>query len=292
MPELPEVETLRRDLHRVIVGKTIKSVTVNWPKMIRPFSVTKFNNGLRGKKIIGIDRRAKVLIIKLSGEKFLIIHLKMTGQLIYRYKLKANSYKLLTGGHPQQGGTDHLPNKYTHAIINFRDGSTLFFNDLRKFGWMRLVDKNHINELSNALGVEPLNTDFTLEQFNKILKRYPSRKIKQVLTDQTLIAGIGNIYADESCFYARILPMRRVGSLTNKETRLLHQHIPQVLKLSISKKGTSFSDYVQLDGKQGRMVKWLRVYNKTGQPCSVCSTPIKKIKLNGRGTHFCPRCQK
>ena len=157
---------------------------------------------------------------------------------------------------------------------------------------MRLVDKNHIDELSNALGVEPLHNGFTFEKFHSILRRYPARKIKQLLTDQTLIAGIGNIYADESCFYAKILPTRQVTSLTKDQVRLLYKHIPKVLKLSISKKGTSFSDYVQLDGKQGRMVKWLRVYNKTGQPCSVCGTPIKKIKLNGRGTHFCPRCQK
>ena len=238
-----------------------------------------------------MDRRAKVLVIVLSDKKFLIIHLKMTGQLIFSYKLPAKSSKLIIGGHPQNGGTDHLPNKYTRAIINFRDGSTLFFNDLRKFGWMRLVDENYIGELSEGFGVEPLHKDFTFEKFKNILRQYPNRKIKQLLTDQTLIAGIGNIYADESCFYARVLPTRRVGSLTKEKIRLLHQYIPKVLKLSISKKGTSFSDYVRLDGKQGRMVKWLRVYNKTGQPCSVCKTPIKKIKLNGRGTHFCPHCQ-
>ena len=288
MPELPEVETLRRDLTRTILGKTIRSVTVNWPKMIRPFSVAKFDAGLRGKKILGINRRAKVLVLSLSGKKFLIIHLKMTGQLIFRPR----HGKLVVGGHPQRGGTEHLPNKYTHVVINFRDGSTLFFNDMRKFGWIRLVNENQIGELFKSFGVEPLHRDFTFEKFESILKRYPSRKIKQLLTDQALIAGIGNIYADESCFYAKIFPTRRVDSLTKQETKLLFGHIPKVLKFSISKKGTSFSDYVQLDGKQGRMVKWLRVYNKTGQPCTVCGTPIKKIKLNGRGTHFCPRCQK
>lgn len=288
MPELPEVETLRRDLTRTILGKTIKSVTVNWPKMILPFSATTFNLGLRGKKVLSIDRRAKVLVLSLSGKKFLIIHLKMTGQLIFRPR----HGKLVVGGHPQQDGTEHLPNKYTHVIINFRDGSTLFFNDLRKFGWIRLVNENQIGELSKSFGVEPLHRDFTFKKFESILKRYPSRKIKQLLTDQALIAGIGNIYADESCFYAKILPARRVDSLTKQEIKLLFYHIPKVLKFSISKKGTSFSDYVQLDGKQGRMVKWLLVYNKTGQPCTVCGTPIKKIKLNSRGTHFCPRCQK
>lgn len=288
MPELPEVETLRRDLARVITGKTITSVIVKWPKIVQPLSIASFSAGVRNEKILSISRRAKVLIVTLSRGKYLIIHLKMTGQLIFQPK-RGN---IVFGGHPQKGGTDQLPNGYTRVIISFRDGSKLFFNDLRKFGWMRLVDEKHISDFSGQLGVEPLSKDFTLKEFQRVVKKYPNRKIKQLLTDQTLISGIGNIYADESCFYAKIIPTRRIGSLTVKEVALLHRYIPYVLKLSISKKGTSFSDYVQLDGKEGRMVKWLRVYNKTGQACSVCKTPIKKIQLNGRGTHFCPHCQR
>ncbi len=290
MPELPEVETLKRDLTKAVSGKKIKSIAISWPKTVKPLSVKSFSIKLKNKKITSIGRRAKMLIFNLSDGNHLLVHLKMTGQLIYTPF--ANSSKLIVGGHPQPGGTDNLPNSFTRVIFYFTDSSRLYFNDMRKFGWIRHARPEDLALHASRYGIEPLTPDFTFEKFKQALKRYPNRKIKQLLLDQSIIAGLGNIYADESCFAAKVRPTRLVKTLTAKEVKDLFQYIPKVLKLSISKKGTSFRDYVQLDGKAGRMVKWLKVYNKIGQKCQRCGGVIKKIKLNGRGTHFCPQCQR
>lgn len=287
MPELPEVETLRKDLSKVVVGKSVKDIKVKWAKVVKPLTPIKFQFKIKDSKIKSVKRRAKILIFELSSGDFLIVHLKMTGQLIFQPKRG----KVVYGGHPQKGGVVDLPNKYTRLIINFKDGSRLFFNDLRKFGWMRLVSGTELTSVSKHYGLEPLSKSFTLSEFKLILKRFPKRTIKQLLFDQSLIAGLGNIYIDESCFYARILPTRKIVTLTEPEITRLFKGIPEILNLSISKKGTSFSDYVQLDGKAGTMIKWLKVYNKAGQKCRRCTSTISKIKYNGRGTHFCPSCQ-
>ncbi|MDX9893311.1 MAG: DNA-formamidopyrimidine glycosylase [Patescibacteria group bacterium] len=287
MPELPEVETLKRDL-KVLQGKTIKAAKVNWPKMVKPLSPAKFCQGIKNLKITGVSRRAKVLILELSGSNFLLVHLKMTGQLIYQPKRG----HLVVGGHPQVEGASALPNKYTRIIIYFKDGTVLYFNDLRKFGWLKLVDKKTKEKILADFGIEPLTVEFTLEEFKNILKRYPNRKIKQLLMDHKLIAGIGNIYADESCYYAKVLPGRIVKTLKPKEITDLHEGIKIILKLAIAKKGTSFRNYIKLNGRPGGMVKYLKVYGRGNQTCSQCGAMIKKIKLNGRGTHFCPQCQK
>ena len=288
MPELPEVETLKRELAKFVKDKKIKSAKVRWPKMVQPLTPLKFQNKIKNKKITDIKRRAKMLIFELSDRNYLTVHLKMTGQLIFQPKKGG----LVFGGHPQPGGVNDLPNKFTHVIIDFTDGTNLFFNDMRKFGWMRYVDREDLYPLISHYGVEPLSKSFSLAAFELLLRLHPRRPIKKFLFDQGLVAGLGNIYIDEACYYAKILPTRPVGSLTKTEVKNLHQGIPEILKLSISKKGTSFSDYVQLDGKQGQFVKWLQVYNKAGQRCQRCGTLITKIKLNGRGTHFCPKCQK
>ncbi len=293
MPELPEVETLRRELNSAIKSKTIKDVWLDWAKMIKPLREAEFRKKIISKKIVDVSRRAKMLILKLSDGNFLLIHLKMTGQLIYQpKKLQATSYKLVVGGHPQKGGVEGLPNKFTHIIITFTDGSILYFNDLRKFGWMRLVDKFQVDKLLKEFGVEPLTQEFTLENFKQIINRYPNRKIKQTLMDQSLVSGVGNIYADESCFCAKIKPTRAVKSLKPIETKNLFICIPKILNFAISKKGTSADTYVQLDGKPGGMVPYLKVYNRAGQKCRRCGSIIKKIRQNGRGTHFCLKCQK
>ncbi len=294
MPELPEVETLRRELASVVKGKTIKSAVVKWPKMVLPLSPAEFQRKTKNKKITDISRRAKVLIIKLSDGNSLLIHLKLTGQLIYQKnkKTKKQENKLVVGGHPQKGGVVGLPNKFTHIIFNFIDGSKLYFNDLRKFGWARLVGKLEVDKLLSEFGVEPFDKDFTLQRFIEILRRYPNRKIKQILMDQSLIAGIGNIYADESCFCAKILPTRVVKTLKPQEIKKLFGCIPQILKFAIAKKGTSADDYVQLDGSPGGMVPYLKVYGRKGEKCKRCGGVVEKIKLNGRGTHFCKKCQK
>jgi formamidopyrimidine-DNA glycosylase len=274
MPELPEVETLKRELARVLVGKKIKKIEGD------------FKLKLAGREIVGLERRAKILIFKLDSD-YLLVHLKMTGQLVYGEVM---------GGHPED------PHKYTRATIFFTDNSKLLFNDLRKFGWLKLVRDKDLSKHIDHLGPEPLEKEFTLRKFEEILARYPNRKIKQLLLDQTLIAGLGNIYVDESCFLASILPTRLAGSLTKTEKQKLHHSIIAVLKLSISKKGTSARNYVRSNGEKGGMVPHLNVYGRGGKICKRCAASaealakeeqkIEKIKLGGRGTHFCPKCQK
>ena len=213
----------------------------------------------------------------------------MTGQLIYcgqDGKIKA------VGGHPVPEGLKNLPNKFTHIIFKFTDGSFLFYNDLRKFGWVKLVDSRQLLVVRREYGLEPLAKEFTLDKFKEILKKYPRRRIKQFLMDQKLIAGIGNIYADESCFYAKIKPTRIVESLTDKERKDLFSGIKKILRSAIVKGGTTFSDYVHTDGTKGGFVAYLKVYGRGGQQCKRCRGKIEKINLNGRGTHYCDRCQK
>ncbi len=280
MPELPEVETLKRELSRVLVGKKIKN-----------FSAEKFALDLVGKKIESVERRAKILILELStsqkleAKSYLLVHLKMTGQLIY-LPASGTKAKPVMGGHPED------PTKYTRAVFQFTDTSQLLFNDLRKFGWLKLVSSSEAATILDRHGVEPLSRAFTLDKFKEILARYPKRKIKQLLLDQTLIAGLGNIYVDEACFGAYILPTRLVGSLNEQEVADLHQAIIAVLKLSISKKGTSARNYRRSTGEKGGMVALLNVYGRAKLPCKRCAGTIAKIKLNGRGTHFCNSCQK
>lgn len=290
MPELPEVETLRRELQGAIRGKTIKAAECDWHKMVKPLSISEFQKRIKGKKILDVNRRSKVLVINLAGPLSLAIHLKMTGQLIY--KLKANSLKLIMGGHPQKNGTTGLPNKFTHMILYFTDGSALFFNDLRKFGWARLIDDNGVTEIIESHGPEPLAKEFTLDYFKSLTDRYPNRKIKRILMDQKHIGGIGNIYADESCFCAKISPLRIAKKLKTAEIKVLFGCINKVVKFAIAKKGTSADTYVQLDGKPGGMLPYLKVYGREGEKCKRCGGTVKKTKLNGRGTHYCPKCQK
>lgn len=289
MPELPEVETIRRDLDKVIVGKTIKSLEIKTPKMVKPSTVAKIKKDLLGATITKTHRRAKVLILSLDTKKHLLIHLKMTGQLIFE---PVKTKTLIIGGHPQKGGLEGLPNKYTRAVFTFRDGSILYFNDLRKFGWMKMANEAQLEEVINAHGPEPLSHDFTLNYFEKVLNRYENRPIKQLLLDQKVIAGLGNIYVDESLFLAKIKPERKSGRLKPAEMALLYAKIIEVLKLAIKKKGTSSRNYRRVDGGVGGFVNYLNVYGRGKAPCKVCSTKISKIKLAGRGTHFCAKCQK
>ena len=294
MPELPEVETIRADLDQVIKNKKIKEFNVLASKSVRPQSVKKIKQDLEGAKIIGAKRRAKMLILSLDTKKHLLAHLKMTGQLVFQAKkLRANkANKLIIGGHPQKDGHLNLPNKYTRAIFSFTDGSKLFFNDLRKFGWLRTASQAELEEMVAKVGPEPLSNDFSLPYFTSILKRYPKRPIKQIMLDQNLIAGIGNIYADEAAHLSGLLPNRKAGTLKPVEIATLYKNIVSVLKLAIKKKGTSSRNYRRVDGGEGGFVKFLKVYGRGGKPCLTCSTPLKKTKLAGRGTTFCPTCQK
>lgn len=288
MPELPEVETLRRELNKVLTGKKVKFAKVLWHKTVLPLSVEEFERQIKGKIIQDIERQAKILITNFTDPTSLAFHLKMTGQLIFHPAKGQN----IIGGHPAPEDEKILPNKHTRLILNFSDGSILYFNDLRKFGWARLVDDSQLKDLTKNIGVEPLSKLFTDQFLIDLFKRFPNRTIKQILMDQTLIAGIGNIYADESAFLAKLLPTRKANTVKPAQIKKLQLAIVNVLKLSIKMKGTSSRNYRRSDGSLGGFVPHLYVYGRAGLPCKVCGTPIIKIRHNGRGTHYCPHCQK
>ena len=290
MPELPEVETIKRELERSLKNKVISGVEILWPKTVAPTSPSNFTKIITGKKILGLDRRAKMILIHLNHNVSLLIHLKMTGQLIFVPNPSADRGKMITGGHPT--ADIQTPGKHTRLIFSFKDGSKLYFNDLRKFGWIRIIDKKLKQFLETEIGPDPLSKEFTLIVFKKILERYPNRTIKQILLDQKLIAGIGNIYADESAYLAHLLPMRKIKTLKEKDIASLYKNIIAVLKLSIKKKGTSSRNYLRSTGEPGGFVPHLSVYNRTGDPCKKCGTHVKKIRHAGRGTYYCPICQK
>ena len=294
MPELPEVETIRRQLLKEAVGKKIKEVEVKMPKLVyfdgRKSDVKNFKKNLEGAKIERANRRAKILIITLSSEYSLLVHLKLTGQLIYRAKNGATK----RGGHPWPPAAIDVPNKWTHIIFYFIDGAKLYFNDLRQFGYMKLVPTGEVEEQKEIknLGPEPLEKNFTIALFYQMLKKRAKAKIKPLLLDQNFISGIGNIYADESLFYAKIQPTRPAGELSEEEVKNLHQGIKTILKKSIASGGTSVDTYVTLSGKKGGYEKYLKVYGRKGKKCFRCGGIIKRIRLGSRSAHFCPQCQK
>ncbi len=286
MPELPEVETIKKELQKALPGKVISGIDILWPKTVSPVSPTKFKKLISNQKILNLDRRAKMLIINFANNISLLIHLKMTGQLI----LVPKNGKIITGGHPTND--IQTPGKHTRLIFSFKDDSKLYFNDLRKFGWVKILDKKLKKHLETKVGIEPLSKEFNPLILEKIFKKYPNRTVKQILLDQILIAGIGNIYADESTFLAGILPIRKAKTITDKDIVNLHKNITAVLKLSIQKKGTSAKNYVRSNGKKGGFVPYLMVYGRQNQACKKCGQTIIKIKHAGRGTHYCPTCQK
>ena len=293
MPELPEVETIRRQLFKEVVGKRIKSAEIKLPKMVyfdgRRSDVKNFSKNLNGARVTKANRAAKILIITLSNDYTLLIHLKLTGQLIYR----AKNGNLKRGGHPWPSAVVEVPNKWTHAIIHFTDGSKLYFNDLRQFGYLKLIETKKIGEQKELkkLGPEPLDKNFTPEKFSEMLKKRAKAKIKPLLLDQNFLSGVGNIYADESLFYAKILPTRPAGKLKPEEIKKLHQGIKTILQKSIAQGGTSSDTYVTLTGQKGGYEKYLKVYGREKEKCQRCGDIIKRIKLGARSAHFCPKCQ-
>lgn len=284
MPELPEVETIRRDLSVKLRGARIREVEVRLAKITSPKGGA-FAKKLRAARIIEVKRRAKLLAFILD-RGVLLIHLKMTGQLVLRHHKQ-----IIFGGHTIVGAHE-LPNKYTHVIFYFTNGDTLYFNDLRQFGYLKLVASDQAQKILDEYGLEPLSRDFTMGKFVEILKQRKNGRIKSVLMDQSLFAGLGNIYADESCFLARLRPGRRVLSLNKKESQALWLAIKKVLTFSVKHRGTSFNTYVDSHGQAGNFVKYLKVYGRGGKPCKVCGIIIKKTVMAGRGTVFCPACQK
>lgn len=282
MPELPEVETIRLGLQKELIGHKIQAADVRVAKLFDGDS-----QKIVGQKVLEIERRAKILIWRLEN-CYLLIHLKMTGQLIFVPK---KSEEWFIGGHPDKVYTADLPHKHTHVIIEF-DNGTLYFNDLRKFGWIRLLDtvdqvKPHIANL----GPEYDWPEFTSAYFQQKLASRAKSTIKQALLDQTILAGLGNIYADETLFCAKVHPRRTISSLSAKEMELIYKCIPKILKSSLEHGGTSSQSYRKHDGTKGTFLEIANVYKREGQPCKVCKTPIERIKITGRSSHFCPKCQ-
>lgn len=285
MPELPEVETIRKDLIREILNKKVKEVEVFKSKMVDG-GVSNFKKILLGNCIVGIDRIGKLMIFRLkNGGRYLLAHMKMTGQLIY-----ASKGKLTAGGHnfPKLG---ELPNKYSHIIISFADGSRLFFNDMRQFGYMKIVDERGLKKAESKFGVEPLQDNFSLEKFLESI-RGKKTSIKVFLLNQKNVAGIGNIYADEILFDAGIRPSRKIESLSKKDIGKIYLSCNKIIKKAIKKRGTTFSDYVDGNGNKGNFTNCLKVYQRQGKKCKRCKTRINKTKIGGRGTYYCPKCQK
>lgn len=273
MPELPEVETVRKGLERLVVGKTIQQMTVLWPRIIEQPDVEIFEKKLVGQKIEKMERRGKFLIFKLTNYD-LISHLRMEG----KYET-------------------HLPtderSKHTHVIFTFTDGTELRYLDVRKFGRMVLVDQDQAINYKGILllGPEPIPTAFKLPEFRKALKKH-KKAIKPLLLEQRLVTGLGNIYVDEALWEAKIHPEQLANSLKPKEIERLYNAIIDVLARAVEAGGTTIRTYLNALGEAGKFQLSLNVYGQKDKPCQRCGTPIKKIKVAQRGTHFCPKCQK
>jgi formamidopyrimidine-DNA glycosylase len=284
MPELPEVETVRRGLQRLVIGRRVKAVNHDNPKSF-PNLTTDVKHFLINAQISEVRRRAKVLLINLSTNYTLVIHLKMTGQLVF-----VDDNLRFGAGHPNDSLVNNLPDKSTRVTFDFADGSHLYFNDQRKFGWVRLLPTLEVPNIDfmKKVGPEPLEADFTVTKFISQFKRRHRTSIKAAILDQTVIAGVGNIYADESLWGAKIHPKRLVESITDQEFQDLYNEVRAVMNLSIEKGGSTNRNYVDAEGKKGSYMDFARVFRREGLPCPRCDTEIIKIKVAGRGTHICP----
>lgn len=293
MPELPEVETIRRGLQEVLPGQRISSFEVRLPKVFQ-YEGADGMASIVGASVTGVGRRGKTLLFGLSTEMTLIIHLKMTGQLIYRGADRGKGTVVLAGGHPSADMVAAMPVKHTHATFTFQSGDNLFFNDMRQFGYIRLVPSEELDELPfmKSYGPEPLDKAFTFEEFNTRLRRRPRAKLKPLLLDQTFLAGLGNIYVDESLNLARLHPLKTTGSLNAVQRKTLYEAIINVLEAALKYGGTSDNTYVTIQGGKGDYLQHARVYHRTGLSCRECGTLIQRMVVAGRGTHYCPHCQR
>lgn len=288
MPELPEVETIRRGLEQLILGQTIASVEVEWPKTM-PASRADIQTKVIGQSVKALERRAKILILHLANDFSLLFHLKMTGQIVV---VKADGERF-AGGHPTESMQHNLPDRSTRATFQFETGDTMFFNDQRKFGWIKLESSANVanDPLVKRLGPEPLSDKFTVTGFESIIHRHAKSPIKAIILDQSTVSGVGNIYADEALHLAKIHPAKKGGDLTPAEIKRLHSAIRDIIALGIEHGGTSFTNYVNALGQKGDYLNVARVFRRQGQPCQVCGTIIEKLRVAGRGTHICPKCQ-
>lgn len=273
MPELPEVETVRRDLAPLVAGRRIEAVEVDpasAPLLLGNTGIDAFRAALVGRRFLGIGRRGKYLLFELDDGNTLVAHLRMTGRLVWRRHAAP-------------------PEPYQRAMLELDDGHDLRWSDLRKFGTWRLVADP--NDAVGKLGPEPVDDGFTLPGFRTALKGR-SAPIKSVLLDQRRVAGIGNIYADEALYEARIAPSTAAGQIGPASAKRLHAAVRSVLECGIANRGASFKDYVDGAGQQGHQQMFVQVFRRTGKPCYACGSMIERVVIGGRSTHFCPRCQR
>ena len=286
MPELPEVETVKRGLEKLIVGHRILDVKVTNEKSFQttPDDTQQF---LLNAKVRQIRRRAKVLLIDLSTDYSLVIHLKMTGQIVFR------GQENWGGGHPNNSFIEELPNRTTRVEFDSSNGK-LFFNDQRKFGWIKLLPTTQVEDLDfvKKLGPEPLS-DNPQNEFLKRARRRNNSVIKAVILDQSVIAGIGNIYADEALWIAKVHPETRTRDLSDSQLLEILDSAIQVMTKSIDAGGSSMKNYIKADGSRGDYLeKFANVFSRDGLACPRCGHEIVKIRVAGRGTHICPTCQR
>ncbi len=304
MPELPEIETVARGLRTHILGKTISEVVVYDAKKFKgtPKELAQF---VIGKKISGIERRAKWLLLRLETDYAFIIHLKMTGQLLFEPGSNIGKSKAgktvdtptFLGGHTMEGedaARPTFPNTHTRVAFVFSDKSKLYFQDMRRFGYVELYAPSKIDPYfsDRKLALEIQDPATTFNYFKNQLERRSRTTIKAALLNQSVVSGLGNIYVDDTLHLAKIHPTRVVGTLTEKELRIIYTAARKIINKAIDLGGTSFSHFLRVDGKLGQYWEKRRVYGRTGEPCQVCKTPIQKLRVAGRGTHVCPQCQK
>lgn len=285
MPELPEVTVIVRGLHRKLKGLVLKSIEYDWPKKFfwGEYSI----KDLKDAKVKKVERVGKVVKIDLGRGISILIHLKLTGQLIYQ-----DSKTRLAGGHPLPPLNLPSPNKTTRVTFEFTNGGHLHFNDLRKFGWVKVVEsqESKVKEAIGVLGPDALEISFS--DFSQRLKSKSKSRVKKLLMDQTFVSGIGNIYSDEALWRAKIHPTRAIGSLSDTEIRALYKGIRDSMELAIAKGGSSANSFVDSGGEKGLFLTFAKAYHMTGLPCARCGTPIARKKMDGRSAHFCPTCQK
>ncbi|MCX7996260.1 MAG: bifunctional DNA-formamidopyrimidine glycosylase/DNA-(apurinic or apyrimidinic site) lyase [Patescibacteria group bacterium] len=281
MPELPEVETIRRALEQVLPRKQITGIRVYYPR-----SFSGDPAAIIGKQITSIGRKGKILNIRLNSESYLNVHLKMSGQLLYASSRESAEFPVVVPLEPSSTGLSRMPSRVTRVEIEFADGALLFFNDQRKFGWIR-----HATVAEGTDAPDVTGPAFTQEYFAEICAG-TSRDIKTVLLDQSKIAGVGNVYANDALFTAGIRPDRSADSLTGNEIRRLHRAVIETIQEGIARKGTSATSiYVTPDGSKGSYQLIFRVYSREGQPCHICGSPILRKKKGGRSNFWCPICQ-
>jgi formamidopyrimidine-DNA glycosylase len=290
MPELPEVETIVRELNREVLGRTFLDVWTDFSKMIKfPKSFDQLRKEIKGKKILNIRRRGKNIIFELSENTFLLIHQKLTGHLLLgKWRLEKNEW---ISEIPGPLSEDPM-NKFLHLIFWLDDKRQLALSDLRKFAKVELIKKEELEKELKSLGPEPLEKDFSFERFKEALSKKKKGKIKQVLMDQEVIAGIGNIYSDEILWQAKVHPFKDVSKLKEEELKEIYSAMKEILKKAIAAKGESISDFRRISGEKGGFDPLRKVYRREGKKCPRCGTIIKRIKIGGRSAHFCPKCQK